>query len=247
MVYRGTDTPIIARKDAEYPPIPNSERPSLGVLRWLVDMDTPTIAIVNYQAGNLRSVEKALEHVGAKPVVTADPRSIESARGVVFPGQGASDPSIRALRERGLLGPIKDYIASGRPFMGVCLGLQLLLDASDEGVEWGLGVVRGRVKRLPGSVKTPHMGWNQVLFRAEHPVLTNVPDRSYFYFVHSYYADPEDDGMVIGSTSYGVEFCSVAARDNWIAFQFHPEKSGSIGLRLYENFVDFVRNRRAGP
>ena len=211
-----------------------------------VDMDIPTIAIVNYQAGNLRSVEKALEHVGANPVVTADPSGIESACGVVFPGQGASDPSICALRDRGLIGPIKDYIASGRPFMGVCLGLQLLLDASDEGVEPGLGVERGRVKRLPGGVKAPHMGWNQVLFRAQHPVLTNVPDRSHFYFVHSYYADPADDGVVIGSTSYGVEFCSIAARDNWIAFQFHPEKSGSIGLRLYENFVDLVRNHRAG-
>ena len=211
----------------------------------IADMDIPTIAIVNYQAGNIRSVEKALEHVGANPVVTADPGSIESARGVVFPGQGASDPSIRALRDRGLIGPIKEYIASGRPFMGVCLGLQMLLDASDEGVEPGLGVERGQVKRLPGGVKTPHMGWNQVLFRARHPVLANVPDRSHFYFVHSYYADPADDGVVIGSTSYGVEFCSIAARDNWIAFQFHPEKSGSIGLRIYENFVDLVRNH--GP
>lgn len=210
-------------------------------------MGSPTIAIVDYQAGNLRSVQKALEHFGANAVVTSEPKSIDTAHGVVFPGQGASDPSMCALRDRALVDPIRDYIASGRPFMGVCLGLQLLLDASDEGIEPGLGVIAGRVKHLPGGIKVPHMGWNEVQFRAEHPVLSGVPDRSHFYFVHSYFADPADESVIAGTTTYGVEFCSVAARDNWIACQFHPEKSGSLGLKLYQNFVELVVNGSGEP
>ena len=203
-------------------------------------MSSPRIAIVDYQAGNLRSVQKALERFGADAVITSDSKTIAAADGVVFPGQGASDPSMCALRDRSLLDPIKQYIDSGKPFMGVCLGLQLLLEASDEGVEPGLGVIPGRVKRLPEGLKVPHMGWNEVRFRTEHPVLRGVPDGTHFYFVHSYFADPVDESVVAGTTAYGVEFCSVAAKDNWIAFQFHPEKSGAIGLRLYENFVELV-------
>ena len=203
-------------------------------------MTSPTIAIVDYQAGNLRSVQKALERFGARAIVTSEPETIRTARGLVFPGQGASDPSMCALRDRALIDPIKDYVDSGKPFMGVCLGLQLLLDSSDEGVEPGLGVMAGRVRRLPGGLKVPHMGWNEVGFRSEHPVLSGVPSGSHFYFVHSYYADPADESLVAGTTTYGVEFCSVAAKDNWIAFQFHPEKSGAIGLKLYENFVELV-------
>ena len=206
----------------------------------IVDMSNPTIAIVDYQAGNLRSVQKALERAGANAIVTSDPKGIETANGVVFPGQGASDPSMCALRDRALIDPIREYIESGRPFMGVCLGLQLLLDASDEGIEPGLGVIPGRVKHLPGGLKVPHMGWNEVRFRAEHPVLNGVLDGTHFYFVHSYFADPDDESVVVGKTSYGVEFCSVAAKDNWIAFQFHPEKSGAIGLKLYQNFVELI-------
>ncbi len=205
------------------------------------EMSTPTIAIVDYQAGNLRSVQKALERFGANSVITSDSESVEKAAGVVFPGQGASDPSLCALRDKNLVSPIRHSIESGKPFMGVCLGLQLLLDASDEGVEPGLGLIPGRVKRLPAGLKVPHMGWNEVAFRSEHPVLNGVRDGSHFYFVHSYFADPTDESVIAGTTRYGVEFCSVAAKDNWIAFQFHPEKSGSIGLKLYRNFVEFVR------
>ena len=203
-------------------------------------MTSPTIAIVDYQAGNLRSVQKALECFGARAIVTSEPETIRTAQGLVFPGQGASDPSMCALHDRALVEPLKDYIDSGKPFMGVCLGLQLLLDSSDEGVEPGLGVMAGHVRRLPEGLKVPHMGWNEVGFRSEHPVLSGVPGGSYFYFVHSYYADPADESLVAGTTTYGVEFCSVAAKDNWIAFQFHPEKSGAIGLKLYENFVELV-------
>ena len=200
-------------------------------------MKGPEIAIVDYQAGNLRSVQKALEKFGATAVITSDAGEIENAGGLVFPGQGANDSSMRALRARGLVGPIKDFIASGRPFLGVCLGLQLLLEGSDEGVEPGLGVMAGRVGQLPPGLKVPHMGWNQVAFQKTPSVLEGLPDESYFYFVHSYYADPEDRSLVAATTEYGVEFCSAVAWDNVAAVQFHPEKSGEVGLRIYENFV----------
>ena len=159
---------------------------------------------------------------------------------MVFPGQGASDPAMRSLSQRGLVDPIRAFIASGRPFLGVCLGLQLLLEASDEGVEPCLGVLKGRVRRLPRGQKIPHMGWNQAEFHLRHPVFEGIPSGSYFYFVHSYYADPDDQAMVAGTTSYGVDFCSAVAWDNVAAVQFHPEKSGPVGLKLYRNFIALV-------
>jgi glutamine amidotransferase len=151
---------------------------------------------------------------------------------------------MRHLRERGLVEPITAFIRSGRPFFGVCLGLQLLLEGSDEGVEPGLGILKGRVRRLPEGLKVPHIGWNQVKLLKKHLVLDGVPDNSNFYFVHSYYADPDDRSAVAGVTSYGVEFCSVAAWQNVIAVQFHPEKSGETGLKLYDNFVRLVMSTR---
>ena len=205
-------------------------------------MPAPNIVIVDYQAGNLRSVQKALERSGAQATITSDERVIQAADALVFPGQGACDSSMRNLRERGLVEPIKAFIGSGRPFFGVCLGLQLLLEGSDEGVEPGLGILKGRVRRLPDGLKIPHMGWNQVRLLNRHPVLEGVPDGSNFYFVHSYYADPDDRSVVAGVTDYGVEFCSVAAWKNVIAVQFHPEKSGEVGLKLYENFVRLVKS-----
>ena len=199
------------------------------------------VAIVDYQAGNLRSVAKALEAVGADPLVTSDPREIARCEALVFPGQGANDSSMRALRQRGLVGPITDFITADRPFLGVCLGLQLLLERSEEGTEPGLGVMEGRVRRLPEGRKIPHMGWNSVSLRTRHEVLSAVPDGSHFYFVHSYYADPSDPGLVAGTTEYGVEFCSAVARGCLVAVQFHPEKSGRLGLALYRRFVEFAR------
>ena len=198
------------------------------------------ITIVDYQAGNLRSVQKALERFGVRPVISSDPKDIEEADGVVFPGQGAAGPAMRNLEARGLGGPIKRYIGDGRPFLGVCLGLQLLLDGSDEHDEACLGVLQGRVRRLPGTVKIPQMGWNSMELRSSHPIFREVPDGSYFYFVHSYYADPEESAVVAGMTTYGLRFASAVARDNLVAVQFHPEKSGAIGLRLYAAFVDMV-------
>ena len=200
-------------------------------------MTAPTIAIVNYQAGNLRSVQKALEIFGANALITADATEIAAAQALVFPGQGANDSSMRALKERSLVEPIRSFIDSGKPFLGVCLGLQLLLEGSDEGVEPGLGVLKGRVRRLPQGVKVPHMGWNQVEFHKEHTYLDRLPDGSYFYFVHSYFPDPEEKSLVAGTTTYGVEFCTAVAWDNVAAVQFHPEKSGDVGLKIYERFV----------
>ena len=204
-------------------------------------MRRPVIAVVDYQAGNLRSVERALEREGAQALVTSDAGDIQRADALVFPGQGANDSSMRHLRGKGLVDPIKRFIEGGRPFLGICLGLQLLLERSDEGVEPGLGVLAGRVRRLPGGLKIPHMGWNQVDLQKGHPVLDAAPSGSYFYFVHSYYADPEDASVVAGVTTYGVEFCSAVAWDNVVAVQFHPEKSGDAGLELYRAFVQTAR------
>ena len=195
------------------------------------------IAIVDYGAGNLRSVAKAFEKLGHTPEVTGDPQKVLSARAVILPGVGASDSAMTALEKRGLVEPVKTVIRDGVPFFGVCLGLQLLLESSEEGSMPCLGVVPGTVKRFPDSVKTPHMGWNEVVFERSHPVLEGVESGSYFYFVHSYYADPQDRSLVLGATDYASPFCSVVARDNLVATQFHPEKSGAVGLRLYENFL----------
>ena len=203
-------------------------------------MSGARITIVDYQAGNLRSVQKALEQYGVRSVISSDPKDIENADGVVFPGQGAAGPAMRNLEARGLAGPIKRYIGDGRPFLGVCLGLQLLLEMSDEYDEACLGVLPGRVRRLPSTVKIPQMGWNSVELQSSHPIFRGVPDGSYFYFVHSYYADPEESAIVAGTTTYGLRFASAVARDNLVAVQFHPEKSGATGLKLYSAFVDMV-------
>ena len=204
-------------------------------------MADPLIAIVDYDAGNLRSVQKALERFGGRAEITADADRITSADALVVPGQGACDSSMRHMRQRGLVGPIKDYISVGRPFLGICLGLQLLLDSSDEGDEPCLGIVPGTCRRLPSGQKIPHMGWNQVAWRKEHPVFQDIADGAHFYFVHSFYADPADKTVIAGTTDYGVEFCSAAAWDSVAAVQFHPEKSGATGLRIYENFINYVR------
>ena len=210
----------------------------------------PAIAIVDYQAGNLRSVQKALEACGAAAAITADADAIAAADGVVFPGQGACDPSMRSIRERGLFGAIKASIDGGKPFLGVCLGLQLLLEASEEGDEPCLGALKGKTRRLPpektdlAGLKIPHMGWNRVAFRGRHRIFKGVPDGAHFYFVHSYYADPEDAGVIAGTTHYGIEFCSAVAWDNAAAVQFHPEKSGAVGLRIYRNFIALAQERQ---
>ena len=219
----------------------------------------PKIIIIDYGAGNLRSVARAVAHSGYAPHVTSDPREVASADAVIMPGVGAAADTMRNLREHGMVEPVREYIASGKPFFGVCMGQQALLSVSEEGGEHEcLGIIPGRVKKLPGGAtnghsktlpspidgegpgvryKVPHMGWNRVRQTSAHPIFDGIADESYFYFVHSYYPQPEDDAVVIGETDYGVTFASVLARDNIVATQFHPEKSGDAGLRMYENFL----------
>ena len=203
------------------------------------------IVVIDYQSGNLRSVAKALEAVGTRPLVTEDPNELSSADAVILPGVGSGPAAMNALSNRGFPGPIRQHIAAGLPFLGVCLGLQLLLESTEEGDAPCLGIVPGQVRRLPGGLKVPHMGWNSVDFAFDHPVFDGIPPASHFYFVHSYYAAPEVPEGVAGTTSYGIPFCSAYAKDNLVATQFHPEKSGATGLKIYRNFVDFARQGRA--
>ena len=200
------------------------------------------LVVIDYDSGNLRSVAKALESVGVRPTVTADQAEIASADAVIFPGVGSAPAAMAALNSRKLVQPLRDYVASGRPFMGVCLGLQLLMDRTEEGDAPCLGIVPGETKRLAtgglaAGLKVPHMGWNSVRFTGDQPVFRGIPQDSYFYFVHSYYAVPDDTDGLAGVTSYGVDFCSVYAKGNLVATQFHPEKSGPVGVSIYKNFA----------
>ena len=199
----------------------------------------PEIVVVDYDAGNLRSVQRALEAVGQRPLVTSDPHAIDTAEALVLPGVGSAQDCMRKLVGRGLVEPLQAYAASGRPFLGVCVGLQLLFDGSEEGggVEC-LGVLPGMVRRFPtdDGFKVPQIGWNDVWLKYDHPLLAGIPGGSYFYFVHSYYAEPADAEITIGQAEYGVDFAAIVARENVLATQFHPEKSADMGLRVYQNF-----------
>jgi glutamine amidotransferase len=199
---------------------------------------TGPIVILDYGAGNLRSVARAVAHEGYAASVTSDPRSLERAAAVILPGVGAAADTMRNLTAAGLVQPLREYIAAGRPFLGVCMGQQALLSVSEEGGEHPcLDIVPGRVRRLPAGLKVPHMGWNRVWQVAPHPAFAGIADGVYFYFVHSYYPDPADRAVIIAETEYGVRFASVLARENVLATQFHPEKSGANGLRFYANFL----------
>ena len=180
------------------------------------------VVVVDYGAGNLHSVARAVSHAGVRPLITSSGRYLDDADALIVPGVGAAADTMKNLREHDLIEPIKDYIASGRPFLGVCMGQQALFDVSEEGGQ---------------HQKVPHMGWNRVFITQEHPIFEGIDDGSHFYFVHSYYPNPDDPAVVIGETEYGVRFPSVVAKDNVVATQFHPEKSGQTGLRMYENFL----------
>lgn len=201
--------------------------------------------VIDYDSGNLRSVGKALESVGVSSLVSGDPAELATADAVVFPGVGSAPSAMAALQQRGLVQPLRDYVASGRPFLGVCLGLQLLMDRSEEGNTPCLGIIPGEAKRLPAGLKVPHMGWNSVRLNLSHPAFEDIPQDSYFYFVHSYYAVPAGTDGQVGATEYGVSFCSVYARANLVATQFHPEKSGATGVRIYKNFAEMAARHKA--
>lgn len=202
--------------------------------------NSPTIAVIDYQSGNLRSVVKALEAVGLEAQVTSDPVEVEKSHALVLPGVGSGQSAMDSLKGLGLVETLKQFAHSGKPFLGICLGLQLLLEDTEEGNTACLGIVSGSVKKLPGGLKVPHMGWNDIEFSSEHPILAGIPKNSFFYFVHSYYAIPNDPQAIAGTTNYGLPFCSIYAKDNLVATQFHPEKSGPIGLKIYENFKDMT-------
>ena len=199
----------------------------------------PEIIVVDYDAGNLRSVRRAMEAMGLRPRVTPDPRDVERAEALVLPGVGSAQDCMRKLEARGLVETLQAYAASGRPFLGVCVGLQLLFDGSEEGggVEC-LGILPGIVKRFPSEngLKVPQIGWNDVHIRRAHRLLEDIPDGTYFYFVHGYYADPAEASVTVATADYGLDFAAIVARDNVVATQFHPEKSADLGLRLYRNF-----------
>ncbi len=201
------------------------------------------LAIVDYGMGNLRSVQKAFERVGRAAEVTSDADRIATAPGVVLPGVGAFGACMENLAARGLVEPVKASIAAGRPFLGICLGMQLLFDESEEfGPIRGLGILPGKVVRFAPDParKIPHMGWNTLRVARRVPQLAGIDDGAFVYFVHSYYPVPADDAVVATRTPYGPEFASSVVRDNVFAVQFHPEKSQTVGLRLLENFVGVV-------
>jgi glutamine amidotransferase len=199
------------------------------------------IALVDYGASNLKSVAKAIAYLGYQARVTSSPQEVEQARAVVLPGVGAARATVEGLEQSGLGAAIRRVVAQGRPFLGLCIGLQVLFTISQEGGGCPcLDIIPGEVVRLPAGLKVPHMGWNRVWQRQAHPIYDGIPDGAYFYFVHSYYASPREPELVAGETEYGVTFPSIIIRDNLVATQFHPEKSGQVGLRLYRNFLSQV-------
>ena len=199
------------------------------------------IVIIDAGIGNLRSVQKGFEHVGADPTITDDPAVVDEATAVVLPGVGAFGDGMQGLGSRGLDQAVLHAIQRGVPFFGICVGLQLLFEESEEmGVHRGLGILPGRIVRFPTHLTVPHMGWNQIEQRQPHALLAGVPDGAFAYFAHSYHAVTQDDSIVVAATAYGGPFPSVVARDNVWAIQFHPEKSQQVGLRILRNFVSSI-------
>lgn len=203
------------------------------------------IAVVDYDMGNLHSACKGLENAGATPIVTDNPGEILGADAVLLPGVGAFDPAMRHLRDRHLEETIHGAIASGKPFLGICLGLQILFESSAEGTEKGLGVIPGRVQRFEPEIDItiPHMGWNQLgLTQPDLPLWKGLEPNPYLYFVHSFYVQPQDEAVKAAVVTHGTQTVTAAiAKDNLVAMQFHPEKSSQAGLRILANFVNWVK------
>ncbi len=199
------------------------------------------IAVIDYGAGNIHSIAKALEHVGAQVKVTDDPAVVAQAHAVVLPGVGSGGAAMARMKERGLDTAIREATARHKPFLGICLGMQLLADHHAEGEVAGLRLFRGEVRRIPHGPKIPHMGWNTIHpLHANLPIFANVAPDAYFYFAHSYYVEPGDQQGVAAVTDYGSPYCSVIATEQVWGTQFHPEKSGPAGLQLLHNFVRWV-------
>jgi glutamine amidotransferase len=201
------------------------------------------IAIIEYNAGNITSVARALHSIGQDFVITDDTKMLNAASHAIFPGVGAAGEAMAYLKDKKLDVWLKQCFRSGKPILGICLGTQIILDASEENDAACIGLVGGTTRRFPESLtaagralKIPHMGWNSVAFRRPHPVFAGVPEEAEFYFVHSYYPSPESEEAVLGTTEYGMTFCSVLAVKNLVAMQFHPEKSGRPGLQILKNF-----------
>jgi glutamine amidotransferase len=200
------------------------------------------VVIVDYEAGNLRSVELAVAHLGAAAVTSADPERVRAAERVIFPGVGGADAAMAVLRNRGLDAALREVHRAGRPMLGICVGCQVIFDSSEEGPTDCLGLVAGRVTRLQPAPerKVPHMGWNVVRQRQQHPIVAGIADGARFYFVHSYSVMPDDRRMTVGATRYGREFAAIVAAGNIVATQFHAEKSGRWGLQLLANFLSWT-------
>ena len=204
------------------------------------------IAIVDYGGGNLRSVVNAVNKLGYQPKVTSSPDDVLNAQAVILPGVGAAGDTMTNLDALGLVSPLRQFIAEDRPFLGICIGLQILFTDTEEG-GWHqcLDIFSGSVRKLPPGLKIPHMGWNQVRQKISHPIFDSIPDEANFYFVHSYYVEPNDRSLVATETEYGITMSSVIARGNLVATQFHPEKSWEVGLKIYDNFIKIALTTRA--
>ncbi len=198
------------------------------------------IAIIDYGAGNLTSVARALAHIGVKCNITDRYEDILSSEKIIFPGVGAAGRAMEIIKARKIDRAIYDVIAQRKPFLGICMGAQIILGRSEENDTTCLGIIPGSVKRFPeGDLKIPHMGWNNISFMRKHPVFEGLDERAQFYFVHSYYLAPEKNDDIVATTDYGISFASVIGRDNVVATQFHPEKSGRHGLQILKNFCDW--------
>lgn len=198
--------------------------------------------IIDYGAGNVRSVFRAIENLGYNPIISNDPKTILTASSIIFPGQGACDSAMKSINGNHLAEALLESIQKGTPYLGICLGLQLLLETSEEGHGKCLGLIPGQVKRLPSGEKIPHMGWNSVQFHSGHPVFEGIRQNDYFYFVHSYYAQLTSPNLSAATVHYGIDFCCAIADRNLVATQFHPEKSGESGLKFYRNFLEFAES-----
>ena len=205
------------------------------------------IAIIDYDAGNLASVERALRSLGADCAISRDAEFIASAERIILPGVGRAGSGMASLRRLGLDKVLADSVAQGKPFLGICFGTQIIFDYSEEDLTDCLGLMPGKVVRFPldhkdsagEALKVPHMGWNGMSLKRSHPVFAGLPPEAEFYFVHSYYLQPADESEIVGTTDYGFDFCSAVAQGSLVAVQFHPEKSGRPGLRILENFISW--------